>query len=295
MSPDIGPEIEHHDVTTPDGLRIHYRACGPRTGHPILLVHGWPTSSFLWRSQLPALAAAGARAIAIDLPGFGASDKPANGSYSFPFFSRAIDAVVTDAAGPSSTLDLVVHDLGGPLGLHWAATNPVRVSRLVLLNTIVYPELSWAVMLFMALNSLPVIRSAFTSPRGLRWAMSFGVVTPLAPAVMAEYLAPFASRSARRALQKSAGGNLHKDGIAANERYIKSLATSRIPVRLIYGDKDPILPEIAKTMARVQRDIPHAELTILGGAKHFIQEDRPHELAALLAEFVARPRAAAAG
>jgi len=271
--------IEHHDVVV-DGKRIHYRACG--TGHPVLLVHGWPTSSYLWRAVMPAIAAKGARAVALDLPGFGGSDKPIDGSYSFRFFDRVLDGFVNHLGAPA--VDLVVHDLGGPVGLYWAATHPERVRRLALLNTIVYPQLSWAVLLFMALNKLPGVRDAFTSPRGLRWAMNFGVAHPLPGDVMAEYLAPFADRGARRALQKAAGGNLHRDGMKTIERYIKSL---RIPVRLIYGDADPILPEIGRTMRRLQRDIPHAELTVLAGAKHFLHEDRPAELARLLADFVA--------
>jgi haloalkane dehalogenase len=271
-------EIEHHDVVV-DGKRIHYRACG--AGHPVLLVHGWPTSSYLWRAVMPQIAAAGARAVALDLPGFGASDKPVDGSYSFRFFSRVLDGFVDHLGAPA--IDLVVHDLGGPVGLYWAATHPERVQRLALLNTIVYPQMSWAVLLFMALNKLPGVRDVFTSPRGLRWAMSFGVANPLPADVMAEYLAPFADRDARRVLQKAAGGNLHRDGMKTIERYIKSL---QIPVRLIYGDKDPILPEIARTMRRVQRDVPHATLTVLAGAKHFIHEDQPDELGRLLAEFV---------
>jgi pimeloyl-ACP methyl ester carboxylesterase len=250
----------------------------------VLLVHGWPTSSYLWRAVMPAIAATGARAVALDLPGFGGSDKPVDGSYSFRFFDRVLDGFV-DHLG-ASAVDLAVHDLGGPVGLYWAATHPERVRRLCLLNTIVYPQLSWAVLLFMALNKLPGVRDLFTSPRGLRWAMSFGVANPLPADVMAEYLAPFADRHARRALQKAAGGNLHRDGMAAIERYIQSL---QIPVRLIYGDRDPILPEIAATMRRVQRDVPHAELTVLSGAKHFLHEDRPDELARLLAEFFGRP------
>jgi haloalkane dehalogenase len=274
--------IEQHDVVI-DGKRIHYRTCG--TGHVVLLVHGWPTSSYLWRNVMPAIAAGGMRAVALDLPGFGGSDKPADGSYSFPFFSRVLDGFV-DHLGVR-TVDLVVHDLGGPVGLFWAATHPERVERLALLNTIVYPELSWAVLLFMGLNALPVVRDLFTTPRGLAWAMNFGVARPLPSDVMAEYLAPFAERGARRALQKAAGSNLHRDGMKKIEAYIKSL---QIPVRLIYGDRDPILPEIGRTMSRVKRDVPHAELTVLPGAKHFIHEDCPDELGRMLAEFSAAPR-----
>lgn len=270
--------IERHDATI-GGLNIHYRTCG--TGHPVLLVHGWPTSSHLWRDVMPKIAAAGARAVAIDLPGFGGSDKPVDGSYSFPFFARAIDGLV-DQLG-SDTIDLVVHDLGGPVGLFWAASNPARVRRLGLLNTIVYPELSWAVILFMLVNRVPGVRDVFTGPRGLAWAMQLGVARRLSPDEIDAYVAPFETAGARRALQKAAGGNLHRDGMTKIEAYIKQLS---IPVRVIYGDRDPILPEVAATMRRVKRDVPHAEVTVLEGARHFIHEDRPEDLGRMLAEFV---------
>lgn len=87
--PDSRPmTIESHYVEAA-GLRLHYRSCGE--GEPVLLLHGWPTSSYLWREVIPAIAAAGSRAIALDLPGFGASDKPLDASYSFHFFMRALE------------------------------------------------------------------------------------------------------------------------------------------------------------------------------------------------------------
>ncbi|HEY4238762.1 MAG TPA: alpha/beta fold hydrolase [Kofleriaceae bacterium] len=272
--------LEQGEVVV-DELRIHYAACGPKGGHPVLLVHGWPTSSRLWREVMPALGEAGARAIAIDLPGFGGSSKPPGASYSFRFYDRAIDGFLT-ALGVE-TLDLVVHDLGGPLGLHWAALHPARVRRLGLLNTIVYPQLSWAVVAFVAASKLPGVKQWLTSPRGLAWAMQFGVARKLAPDEIAAYQAPFAEHDARVALRKAAGGNLHRDGMREIERYIQQLT---IPVRVIYGDRDPILPEVGKTFARVKRDVPHAEVTVLAGAKHFVQEDRPREVAELLAQFL---------
>lgn len=271
--------MEHREVTV-DGLRLHAVCSGPADGHPVLLLHGWPTSAHLWREVMPRLG--GARAIALDLPGFGASAKP-DASYSFRFFDRAIDGVL-DALGVGA-LDLVVHDLGGPVGLHWAAQHPQRITRLGLLNTIVYPQLSWAVIAFMLMNKLPGVKQALTSPRGLAWAMQFGVARKLSADELAPYLAPFADRDARVALRRAAGGNLHPRGMVEIEQYIQQLT---IPVRVIYGDRDPILPEVGKTFARVKRDVPHAEVTVLRGAKHFIQEDRPREVGDLLGSFLAR-------
>ena len=124
---------------TVEGLRIHYLEAGPSDGVPVLLLHGWPTNGHLWRGVMDPLAASGRRAIALDLPGFGDSDKPSDASYSFPFFTRVIDGLLARLA--IDRIGLAVHDLGGPIGLYWAAKNPRRVVDLALLNTLVFPEI----------------------------------------------------------------------------------------------------------------------------------------------------------
>src|SRR5919108_5448946 len=122
---------------------LGYRELG--SGPPVLLIHGWPTSSFLWRDVMPPIARRN-RVLAVDLPGFGASDKPTGMTYDFEFFERALDDFL--AALDIQELAIAVHDLGGPLGLHWALHRPDRVTRVALLNTLVYPEFSEAVLAF---------------------------------------------------------------------------------------------------------------------------------------------------
>src|ERR1700722_19545561 len=143
------PTSAHVEV---DGLRLHYLTAGSGSGAPVLLLHGWPTSSFLWRNVMPAIAAH-RRVIALDLPGFGRSSKPLDASYSFRFYRRALDGFL--GALGIDRIGLAVHDLGGPVGLSWAMLEPARRERLALLNTIVYPELSWAVIAFGAACRLP--------------------------------------------------------------------------------------------------------------------------------------------
>jgi haloalkane dehalogenase len=264
-----------------EGLRLHYLDEG--AGDPVLLLHGWPTSSFLYRRIIGPIAEKN-RAIALDLPGFGGSDKPPSASYSFRFFSRILDGFL--AALGIDRLGLVVHDLGGPVGLYWAVHHPSRIRKLALLNTVVYPELSWAVVLFVALCRLPVARSALTSPAGLRWAMRFGVADKrrMTEDAIRAYQAPFSSPDARRALLRAAYG-LHPAGMREIAELLPSL---RMPVRIIYGARDRILPDVAKTMRRVARDLPQSETTVLDDCGHFLQEERPEEIAQLLAEFFAR-------
>ena len=278
MSSATPPTIE----TKVGDLTIAYRELG--AGPAVLLLHGWPTSSYLWRNVMGPIAERN-RVVAIDLPGFGGSSKPPDASYSFPFFERAIDGFLADL-GITRLAGLAVHDLGGPIGVHWMIQNQERVERLALLNTLLYARPSPAVIAFVVAAWTPGIRGFLTSPRGLEWAMRIGVHNDherLTDEVLAAVREPFATPEARRALAK-AGRGLSPKGFKDIERALPDL---EIPVRAIYGERDRILPDVAKTMAKVKRDAPHAEVTPLPDAGHFLQEDDAERVGALLAEFFA--------
>ena len=196
--------------TEVDGLRlrwVEYGDRGRRSGaaHP-RMAH----LSYLWRGVAPGIAERGRRVIAIDLPGFGGSDKPVDATYSFGFYGRALDGVL-EAAG-ADRIGLGVHDLGGPVGLHWASKNPERVERLALLNTLAYPGLSVALVTFFALLRTPGVRSWATSPAGLRFTMRTGVADKarLSDEDIAAYQAPYGRR--RRAQGAAALGPRHAPG-----------------------------------------------------------------------------------
>ncbi len=260
-------------------LRIHYLEAG--TGDPVLLIHGFPTSSHLWRNVMPEIAKTH-RAIAIDLPGYGLSDKPLDAKYNFRFFDEVLEGFV-DALGIPST-QLLVHDLGGPVGLHWAVRHPSRVNRIVVLNTLVYPQTSWAVKLFLLALKTPGVRDYLVSPNGLVASMKFGVVHKerLNRQVLTPYTEPFKDESARKALIQ-AGSGLSIRGLA---EIAEKLPTLDVPMRAIYGENDRILPDIAKTMQRLARDVPGTEVTSLPGCGHFLQEDKPEEVGELIASFL---------
>src|SRR5215212_7111028 len=97
-----------------DGRTLAFREAGE--GPAVLLLHGWPTSSFLWRNTLGPLARKN-RVLALDLPGSGRSDKPLNVNYSFRFYERALNGFLDALSVPD--VGLAVHDLGGPIGLYW--------------------------------------------------------------------------------------------------------------------------------------------------------------------------------
>lgn len=263
------------------GLTLHFAEEGPADGPVVLLLHGWPTSSHLYRDVIPPLAER-CRVVALDLPGFGRSDKPLDASYSFRFYEDCLEGLLDKLGVERVTLG--VHDLGGPIGLYWAVQHPERLERLILLNTLVYPEFSWAVKLFVAMTRVPGLRDWLVSPSGLRWSMRFGVVDKerLTDEVLRPYLVPFESASARRVLLRTASSL----GMRGFRTIAEKLPTLTVPTRIVYGERDRILPEVAETMARVARDLPQAEVSTIAGAAHFLQEDAGRELGRLLARFI---------
>lgn len=275
-------DIESKFVTV-QGRKLHYLEAG--SGPPVLLLHGWPTNAQLWRESLGPLSAT-RRAIALDLPGFGKSDKPIDIRYSFRFFDEVLDGFLS-AIGVEKT-GLVVHDLGGPIGLHWATKNPGRISDLAILNTLVFPETSWAVKLFVVATFVPFVRSYISSPRGVQYAMRLGVHDPskITPEIAALYSDPYEPEPARRALL-AAGHGLSPRGMSSIAPGLRGL---QCPIRLAYGTRDRILPDVAVTMRRLKEIFPSAELTALEGCGHFLQEDRGSEVAEILRSFFSREK-----
>jgi pimeloyl-ACP methyl ester carboxylesterase len=268
-----------------DGLRVAYRELGE--GPAVLLLHGWPTSSYLWRNVMVPIAQAN-RAVAVDLPGFGASDKPLDRRYSFELFERTIDVLLAEL-GVAETA-IAVHDLGGPVGVRWAIRNPRRVTKLALLNTLLYPEFSDAVLEFVRALRHAGSRDQLTSPEGLESVLRLGLAdqSRLTGELLAAVREPFRTEASRRSLA-AAGIQLELEGFTEIARRLHEL---RMPVRVVYGARDRVLPDVADTMARVERDLPQAVVTALPDCGHFLQEDAPQQVAELLARFFAEPAAA---
>lgn len=267
-------------VLLDDGMTLTYRELG--SGPPVLLLHGWPTSSFLWRNVMPAIARRNC-VIAVDLPGFGGSDKPVDTRYTFDLFERALDGLLTKLE--IDVMGVAVHDLGGPIAVHWALRNPGRVSRLALLNTLLYPEFSPEVVEFVQALMAPETRERLTSPAGLADVLRLGLAdeATLTDEVLEEVQRPFRDEQARIALA-AAGMGLSRRGFAEIAEQLPSLD---MPVRIVYGERDRILPDVADTMARVRRDLPRADVTSLPECGHFLQEEAPERVGELLAGFFA--------
>jgi len=261
-----------------EGLRMHYVDEG--SGDPVLLVHGEPTWSFLWRKIVPQLPG---RAIAPDLIGFGRSDKPEDvGWYSYDRHVASLATLVETL--DLSRLTLVVHDWGGPIGLRVAVEHPNRVDRLVILNTGVgggaAPSETWLrfrAMVRVAGGALDVSRL-----------VEAGTAQGLSDEVRAAYDAPFptpASKAGPLAFPELVPTEPEHPNAAPMNRVRDALRDWHKPALVVWGAEDRVLPTgIAQGIVDL---IPGASgPVLLDGASHFLQEDRPDDVAECIRKLV---------
>lgn len=256
-----------------DGIRLHYVDEGPRDGEPVLLLHGSPTWSYVYRRFLRGLQEAGYRAIAYDQLGFGRSDKPNRvREYSLERHGRHLAALADELALDGVTL--VVQDWGGPIGLGWAAEHPERVARLVLLNTFA-EEGPGARGLFRApLVGDLLVKAAHFYVRAYLLRAELRYPERLRADERAAYLAPhpsWSSRSGILAYTRSRQRVPDVSGLAAK------------PALLLWGPRDRAL---GGSVRRWEELLPHAETVELDAAGHFLQEDVPEESLAALLDFL---------
>jgi haloalkane dehalogenase len=270
------------------GLRIHHVDEGPRDAPTVLMLHGEPTWSYLYRHMIPVLAGAGVRAVAPDLPGFGRSDKPAHrADYSY---QRLVDWMREWlAANDLRRLTLVCQDWGALVGLRLAAECDDRFSRIVVAN-----------------GALP---TGDRSPRPIfHFWQTFARVTPWLPVglilrigcrtwleddVIAGYRAPFPSEAYKQGAHAlpllvpttptDPASQPNRDAWARLEQWRKPFLTAFSDGDLVFRGADRYF----------QRIVPGAQgqpHTIVREAGHFIQEDAGPELARIVIDFMSRTR-----
>jgi haloalkane dehalogenase len=280
--PDFGYPPRYADV---EGLRLAYVEAGPADGEPVLLLHGEPSWSFLYRKVMPVLADAGLRAIAADLVGFGRSDKPAGiGDHSYARHVEWIRAFAFDRLDLRG-LTLVGQDWGGLIGLRLAAEHPDRFARVVAANTGLptgdqqMPEV-W-------LRFRDVVRTAPTL--SVSRLVQSGCRTPLPPEVLAAYEAPFpepAYAAAVRAMPGLVPASPDDPASDANRAAWRQLAAWDKPFLVAFSDQDPITGGMAPVLKRVIPGAAGIEHPVLEGAGHFLQEDAGERLGSVVAGFI---------
>ncbi|MEE4154013.1 MAG: haloalkane dehalogenase [Erythrobacter sp.] len=256
--------------------RMHYLDEGPRDAPPVLLLHGEPSWSFLYRKMIPLLVEAGLRCLAPDLIGFGKSDKPDDiGFYTYDrhidWLSQWRDAVVPQGAA------LFCQDWGGLLGLRMVGKAPERFTCVVASNTFL-PTGGTPSPAFMAWREFAANSPDFRIGALLQRASA----SQLSDAEIAAYDAPFPdepSKAGARAFPSLVPVEEGMDGIAQNKRAWEGLAAFDKPFLTLFGEDDPVTGGLAEPLIeRIAgaKGQPHAMLSRCG---HFCQEDRPRELA----------------
>jgi haloalkane dehalogenase len=272
---------------------MHFVDEGPRGAPVVLLLHGEPTWSFLYRTMIPRIAAAGLRAVAPDHVGFGRSDKLADRTeYTMARHVAWLGALL--AALDLRDVTLVGQDWGGPIGLAALAAAPERFSRVVAANTILPtadPELTRGVLEWRSDALLDWIVGSQRMPRFAAGAIVAGVCRrPVAPEVVAGYDAPFPDErfaAAARHFPVLIPITPGDPGAATNRETWRVLERWERPFLTAFSDGDPATrgwETIFQRRVPGARGQPHATIANAG---HFLQEDAGPELADVVIRFVA--------
>jgi haloalkane dehalogenase len=276
-------EVDSGDGSGP--LRVGYVEAGPSDGPIVLCLHGEPTWSFLYRKVMRVLADAGCRAVAVDLVGFGRSDKPTDvGDYTYARHVEWLRAAVFDGIGLTD-VTLLGQDWGGLIGLRLVAENPDRFARVVAANTGLpdgrheMPEVWW------------MFRNAVATAEHLDIArfVAGGCATKPAPDVLAAYDAPFPDetfKAGARAFPLLVPTSPDDPGAVANQAAWKTLTTLDLPFLCAFSDGDPITGGMAPILAAAMPGAAGREHPTIRGAAHFLQEDAGEQLGHVVADFV---------
>jgi haloalkane dehalogenase len=274
-------EPKYVDVS---GLRMHYVDEGARDAEPVLMLHGEPSWSYLYRKMIPIITGAGLRAIAPDLIGFGRSDKPT--SQDDYTYQRHVDWTSEFVSKIDLTrATLVCQDWGGLIGLRVVAAYPERFSRVVAANTFLPTGEGRTSEAFLRWQNFS--QTAPSLPIGP--IVHNGSLQKLTPEEIAAYEAPFPDDTFKAGARKfPALVPTSPDDPASvpNRKAWEVLSAWEKPFLCAFGDSDPITAGADRAFQqRVPgtKGMPHVTLE---GAGHFLQENVGEELARIVVEFV---------
>jgi pimeloyl-ACP methyl ester carboxylesterase len=282
------PVTSVHKVEA-DGVEVFYRAAGDPSAPVVLLLHGFPTSSFMFRELIPRLADQ-FRVIAPDLPGFGFTEIPEkrNYTYSFDALARTTDAF-TQVLG-LNRYAMYIFDYGAPTGLRLAMAHPERVSAIVSQNGNAYEEgLSdaWApIRKYWAeptAENREVIRENILSLEATRWQYTHGVANP-------ESVAPESYTLDTALMDRKGNKEIQLDlfldyasNVKLYPKFQEYFRKSKPPLLAIWGKNDPFF--IPPGAEAYRKDLPNAKVQFLDTG-HFATETHVVEIAAAMKEFL---------
>jgi pimeloyl-ACP methyl ester carboxylesterase len=235
------------------------------SGSTIVALHGVPTSSALYEPLVPHLS--GYRLIAPDLLGQGDTEAPVTGPLSYAAYKHHLDAFLD--AVPPREFWLLVHDLGGILGLEWAAEHPERVRGIVILSTTV----TWSLRVEI-IQAANLLCGRWILPYGIRWTLKGP--HRIDSAITRKWTGPWTRRRLLRGLDLFAPVHFR--------RLRAQLGNIGTPVRLIWGVDDDIFPP--SHAHRIIDGLPHAELITIPRCGHWAVLDAPEEVSRGVVDFL---------
>jgi pimeloyl-ACP methyl ester carboxylesterase len=287
--PNFGIPLSSVHKTEADGVKVFYRAAGDPAAPVLLLLHGFPASSFMFRELLPRLATQ-YRVIAPDLPGFGFTEVPPERKYVYTFDGLAATIESFTEALKLNRYAIYVFDYGAPTGFRLAMAHPERVTAIVSQNGNAYEEgLSgawepiqkyWAVP---TAENREVIRKSILTLEGTRWQYTHGVANP-------ENVPPESYTLDTALLERPGNKEIQLDlfldyasNVKLYPKFQEYFRKSKPPLLAVWGKNDPFfLPAGAEAF---RKDLPNAKVQFLDTG-HFAIETHVTEIAAAMQEFL---------
>ena len=272
-------ELTERRITV-SGLNTRVLEAGRSDSHEaVVFLHGNPGSSDDWRDLLGRTGSF-ARAVAFDMPGFGKAEKPRDFEYSVPGEVRFFDAALTELG--IERAHLVLHDLGGPWGVEWAARSPDRVKSVVLVNTGVFVDYKWHILA--RIWQTPVVGELFmatTSRFAFRTLTKRGQERPL-PLAFVDSMYDNFDRDTRHAVLQHY--RAEKRPQADARRAADALRPHDIPALVLWGGRDPYLGlELAEAQKQA---FPNARMAVLPDSGHWPFMDNPEDTASHVLPFL---------
>jgi pimeloyl-ACP methyl ester carboxylesterase len=296
----------HRDVSA-NGIRLHVAECGPAGGPLVVLLHGFPGFWWAWRRQLPALADAGFRAVAVDLRGYGDSDKPPRG---YDLWTLAGDVAGLVRALGEPTAHIVGHGWGGMIGWTVTALHPRLVATLAVLGAphplsvrraaardvrgqaralvggrggVLAAQLPRWPERWLRADDGAHVEDLMRARAGSEWAATDDFVTTAAGNRRAMQV-PGVAHSSMEYYRWAVRSQLRAEG----RRFAAAVRRApTVPVLQVHGGDDPYLLERTALGSRRWAG-PHLSCEVLPGTGHFPHEERPAQTTALLLDFLAR-------
>lgn len=284
----FGPHYMMVDDTESGQLRLHYLDEGERSAPVVLMLHGEPTWSFLYRKLIPIIVGAGYRTVVPDLIGFGRSDKPTKRSdYTYQRHVDWIRALISQL--DLTEMTLVCQNWGGLIGLRLVGEHPERFARVVAANTGLATGDRHPGEAFLKWQQFSQSTPVFAVSSIIKG----GCVTQLAPDVLAAYDAPFPDESYKEGARQFpllVPTRPDDPAATANRKAWETLMQFRKPFLTAFSDQDAITKAAEPVFRKLVPGCEGQPHTTIAGGGHFLQEDQGERLAQIVVDFIGRDR-----